>query len=352
MLEHRRTAGPAFINRLHNLLTDRTVQDKVTWSQNGDIVILHTASFAAEVIPRFFKHNNLSSFVRQLNLYGFKKTAHRLDSCEFWHPTFRPGNEHQFKYIQRKVSPDSSAGQQDLSKTAPVADAADMRVQIEELASQQRALQAALQQQDTDALRLRALVTRTNQRNEELEARFASIVEVFKEVVPCMVKRLRAHDGGSMPGLGVGATTDERTWDWAPGVPTWHRAAIPTHPCPAPLDEMTVTGCSDEIAIEPPLDVAQECDIAKAFDSQTLQLGSLQCAAGALASAEEPLVCVVGHQPLPEQVPSPALAPAEFSRHDSDWSRCPTPEDCAQIGQASVLGLPLRKRKAPSSPYL
>ncbi|NXM75705.1 HSF3 protein, partial [Serilophus lunatus] len=81
---------------------------------NGEnFCILDEQRFAKELLPKYFKHNNLSSFIRQLNMYGFRKvialengiiTAEKSSVIEFQHPFFKQGKPHLLENIKRKVS--------------------------------------------------------------------------------------------------------------------------------------------------------------------------------------------------------------------------------------------------------
>ncbi|XP_064079056.1 heat shock factor protein-like isoform X6 [Macrobrachium nipponense] len=84
-----------------------------TFFQNGrSFIIQNQAMFARELLPQYYKHNNMASFVRQLNMYGFHKVASadsgglRLekDEMEFAHPAFQQGREELIENIRRKVS--------------------------------------------------------------------------------------------------------------------------------------------------------------------------------------------------------------------------------------------------------
>ncbi|KZT44008.1 hypothetical protein SISSUDRAFT_977192 [Sistotremastrum suecicum HHB10207 ss-3] len=104
---------PAFLNKLYNMVDDPSTDSLIKWSDNGDsFLVLDHERFAHEVLGRWFKHKNFSSFVRQLNMYGFHKIPHlqqgvlRNDSdTEVWNfenANFTRGQPDLLCLIQRK----------------------------------------------------------------------------------------------------------------------------------------------------------------------------------------------------------------------------------------------------------
>ncbi|KAL7102895.1 hypothetical protein ACP275_08G146700 [Erythranthe tilingii] len=73
----------------------------VSWNPEGNgFVVWSPADFSEAMLPKYFKHNNFSSFIRQLNTYGFKKTASKR--WEFQHEKFKRGQRHLLAEIGRK----------------------------------------------------------------------------------------------------------------------------------------------------------------------------------------------------------------------------------------------------------
>ncbi|XP_068087487.1 heat shock factor protein 1-like isoform X2 [Hyperolius riggenbachi] len=105
---------PKFLTKVWALVDDPRNNDYICWSQDGNsFIVLDEESFAKEILPRHFKHNNMASFVRQLNWYGFHKVmqdesgAARHDkycSGRYQHPFFKRGQEDLLTQIKRKVT--------------------------------------------------------------------------------------------------------------------------------------------------------------------------------------------------------------------------------------------------------
>ncbi|XP_041868074.1 heat shock factor protein 1 isoform X2 [Melanotaenia boesemani] len=115
---------PAFLTKLWTLVEDPDTDPLICWSPSGtSFHVFDQGRFSKEVLPKFFKHNNMASFIRQLNMYGFRKVVHieqgglvkpEKDDTEFAHPFFIRGQEHLLENIKRKVTNVSSVRQEEV----------------------------------------------------------------------------------------------------------------------------------------------------------------------------------------------------------------------------------------------
>ncbi|KAI9719771.1 MAG: hypothetical protein M1812_003259 [Candelaria pacifica] len=65
----------AFIHKLYNMLEEPNTQKLISWSPNNESFVMSPSNEFSKVLSQYFKHTNISSFVRQLNMYGFHKVS-------------------------------------------------------------------------------------------------------------------------------------------------------------------------------------------------------------------------------------------------------------------------------------
>jgi len=95
---------PPFLTKTFDMVSDPETNDVVSWSGDGKrFVVWKPMEFARDLLPKHFKHNNFSSFVRQLNTYGFRKSS--PDQQEFENDMFLEGQRDLLGDIQRRKAP-------------------------------------------------------------------------------------------------------------------------------------------------------------------------------------------------------------------------------------------------------
>ncbi|ESQ40283.1 hypothetical protein EUTSA_v10013758mg [Eutrema salsugineum] len=197
---------PPFLSKTYDLVDDPRLDPVISWGLTGaSFVVWDPLEFARIVLPKNFKHNNFSSFVRQLNTYGFRKID--TDKWEFANEAFLRGKKHLLKNIHRRRSPQSN---QTCSSSSSQSQGSPTEVggEIEKLRKERRALMeemVELQQHhrgtarhmDTVNQRLRA----AEQRQKQL---LSFLAKLFQN--PGFLERLKNLKGGG----GGGALGSEK----------------------------------------------------------------------------------------------------------------------------------------------
>ena len=124
----------------------------VRFDDGKTFVVKDTDRFATDVIPAYFKHNNFSSFVRQLNFYGFRKIksgslriadAATSEESKYWkfrHEKFQRGRPDLLTQIRKNTS-----------------ETADKQ-EVDQLRGEVKDLRNALMKVNDDVVKLKSLV--------------------------------------------------------------------------------------------------------------------------------------------------------------------------------------------------
>ncbi|XP_028760482.1 heat shock factor protein HSF24 [Neltuma alba] len=106
----QRSVPAPFLTKTYHLVDDELTNDVISWNESGDtFVVWKQADFAKDLLPNYFKHNNFSSFVRQLNTYGFRKIV--PDKWEFANEHFKRGRKELLSEIKRRKNPSQPSAQ-------------------------------------------------------------------------------------------------------------------------------------------------------------------------------------------------------------------------------------------------
>ncbi|XP_073119376.1 heat stress transcription factor A-4b-like [Henckelia pumila] len=171
-----------FLVKTYEMVDDPSTNSVVSWSHTGhSFVVWNPPEFARDLLPKYFKHNNFSSFIRQLNTYGFRKID--PDQWEFGNEVFIRGQRHLLKNIHRRKPIHSHSGN---GNTVPLSDSEreQFEKEIEKLQQEKFVLQSEVDRCENENLeykyQLRSLgqtLQTINQRQQQLMAILAQMLQ-------------------------------------------------------------------------------------------------------------------------------------------------------------------------------
>ncbi|CAD8053117.1 unnamed protein product [Paramecium primaurelia] len=103
-IKKNRIIHSSFLKLLYQILENQEYENTIRWNDLGDkFIILDKATFIQKILPKYYRHQKYSSFLRQLNLYGFQRTCTERNNSCYYNTQFTKYNPNlQMKKKQRK----------------------------------------------------------------------------------------------------------------------------------------------------------------------------------------------------------------------------------------------------------
>ncbi|KAL6634416.1 hypothetical protein ACP70R_027087 [Stipagrostis hirtigluma subsp. patula] len=215
--------GPApFLLKTYEMVDDPSTDAVVSWSDASDrsFVVWNPPEFAARLLPTYFKHSNFSSFIRQLNTYGFRKID--PERWEFANDYFVKGQKYLLKNIHRRKPIHSHSHQ---PGALPDNERALFEDEIDRLSREKAALQADLWNFNEQQSGAMTQIEDLEQRVLDMEQRQMKMLSFLQQAsknphfVNKLVKMAEAspifadafHKKRRLPGLDYGTEATETT---------------------------------------------------------------------------------------------------------------------------------------------
>ncbi|KAG6473018.1 heat stress transcription factor C-1a-like [Zingiber officinale] len=151
-MDHHNLQVAPFVAKTYQMVSDPRMDSLIRWGEgNNSFLVPNPSDFSRVLLPLYFKHSNFSSFVRQLNTYGFRKVDQ--DKWEFAHLSFLRGQIHLLPRITRRakksqfsdVTSSSGSSGDDCKDMEGAAEEAELLQELHRLRQEQMALDAELQ---------------------------------------------------------------------------------------------------------------------------------------------------------------------------------------------------------------
>ena len=170
-----------FLIKTYEMVEDPATNRVVSWGPGGaSFVVWNPPDFSRDLLPKYFKHNNFSSFIRQLNTYGFRKID--PERWEFANDDFIRGHMHLLKNIHRRKPVHSHSPQNQVNGPLAESERREYEEEISRLKHENSVLVAELQRQAQQQCGLSWLMQSLEERLLAMEQRQADVVASVRDI--------------------------------------------------------------------------------------------------------------------------------------------------------------------------